>query len=431
MFYIKLQPGQEDFQEPEPAPEKLELAKDDAVIRKEILKIKMIFLVLGVLSLLPWNILVNAEGFFRKKLANTMFEDNFSLYLQAFAVFSNMLGSFLMFFLSKKFTPRVLVVAAATTFSLPLMVITALAKINTDSWAKEFFMAVLILHSINGASHGLMTSAHSMLSTMIDATILKTYYVGKGLAGLVGSAIALSTLAFPSLDVVSAAFYYFLVMTLLSFIVGIGLTLYLLNLDLVKERTIAANYKKEETQNEAAMSLGEITRELKPQCISALLSTISSLVVFPATMTNLKSMNPTTGTAWSDKFFLPVTVFLVWAVGDNSGKILTEFCSWPTRDTIVWFSVARLILVPLVIMTNIQPRTIPVWFKSDAIPSILCFLTAFTNGYLVNLNLAYAPGYVEGKENKGRASMVMFFFLAGGLAVGSGTIFLIPVILNP
>ncbi|KAL5249361.1 hypothetical protein ACHWQZ_G018278 [Mnemiopsis leidyi] len=405
--------------------------KDHQDLNAEIRKIRLIFLVLGILSLLPWNILLNAEGFFRKKLSNTYFENNFSLFLQASAVFSNLLGSFLMFFLSKMFPVRKLVLVATLTFSLPLIVVTALAKINTDTWKIEFFVIILIMYSINAVSHGLMTSAHSILCTMIEPSLLKTYYVGKGLAGLAGSAVALSTLAFPTVDVVSAAFYYFMMMTILTLIGATALIIYFLNLDLVKQRTMKQNYMKEEERSqEELMSLKDITVVIKTQCISGLLATISSLLVFPATLTNLQSVNPKPGTDWTDKFFLPVTVFLVWAIGDNAGKILTEFVNWPKKEMMVWFAVGRLVMIPLTIMTNIQPRKIPIWFNSDVIPSVLCFLTSFTGGYLVNLNLTYAPGYVKGKENQGRASMVMFFFIAAGLALGSGSIFLIPVIIN-
>ena len=411
----------------------LDAEQDEKDEKAGILRIKFIFLLLGILSLLPWNILLNAEGFFRKKLAGTYFENNFSLFLQASAVFSNLFGSFLMFFLTQKFSPRKLVLVATVAFSAPLIVVTALAKINTDSWPEEFFVIVMIMYSINAACHGLITSSHSILCTMIEAGILKTYYVGKGLAGLVGSAVALSTLGFPGIDVVSAAFYYFMVMTILTLVGGTALTIYFLDLDLVKERTIKTKYKGDQdkrTENIEVLSLKEIAKVIKTQCIAGLLVTVSSLLVFPATLTNLKSMDPKTGTDWTDKFFLPVTIYLVWTIGDNFGKILTEFVNWPKKEMMVWASLARLVLIPLTLMTNIQPRTIPVWFTSDVIPSVICFITAFTGGYLVNLNLTYAPGYFQDKENQGRASMVMFFFIAAGLALGSGSIFLVPVILN-
>ena len=403
---------------------------DEKDERAKVLKIKFIFLFLGILSLLPWNILLNAEGFFRKKLENTYFKHNFPLFLQANAVFANLLGSFLMFFLNKVFSTRKIALGVCFTFSAPLIVVTALAKINTDSWAEEFFILVMIMYCINAVSHGIMTSTHSILCTMIQADLLKTYYIGKGLAGIAGSAVALTTLAFPTVDVISAAFYYFMVMTLLTMVGATLLTVYLLNLDLVKQRTVKTNYSEDEnTEQNEVMSLKEIARAIKMQSISGFLVTVNSLLVFPATLTNLRSVDPKPGTDWSDKFFLPVTVYLIWTIGDNSGKILTEFVNWPNRDMMLWISIGRLVLLPLTLMTNIQPRTVPVWFKSDVIPSILCFLTAFTGGYLVNLNLTYAPGYVQGKENQGKASMVMFFFIAAGLAVGSAGIFVVPVIL--
>ena len=397
----------------------------------KILTIKSIFLILGILSILPWYILLNAEGFFRKKLKNSDFEDNFAFILQATAVAANLLGSLSMFLLTKKFSPRTIAVVASITLSFPLVVVTALAKINTDSWAEEFFIIAVIMFCINSFSHGLITSAHSILCSMIQADILKIYYVGKGLSSLAGSALALVTLAFPSVDVVSAAFYYFLVVTVLTLVVATLLTIYLLNIDLVKQRTVKAIYQEnEKTKSEELKPLKEIAMIVKAQGISAFILITSNLLVYPATLTNLESVNPKPGTPWSDKFFLPVTIFLVFAIGDNVGKILAQFVIWPTRELLPWISIVRLVLIPLTLMTNIQPRTIPVWFETDVVPSVLCFLTAFTAGYLLNLNVVYAPGYVEGKENKGRASMVIDLSIAAGLAVGSVSVFLIPPILN-
>ena len=236
-----------------------------------ILKIKLIFLLLGILSLLPGYIIINAEGFLRKTLANTYFENNFSLFIQAIAVFANLFGSIQMFFLSKMFSVKKIAVVTTLTFSTPLIVVTALTKIDTDSWAEESFIIVMLMYCINGISHGIMTSSHSILCTMIQADLLKTYYVGKGLAGLAGSAVALTTLAFPTVDVISAAFYYFMVMTLLTMVGATLLTVYLLNLDLVKQRTVKTNYSEDEnTEQNEVMSLKEIASVIRTQCISGL-----------------------------------------------------------------------------------------------------------------------------------------------------------------
>ena len=200
---------------------------------------------------------------------------------------------------------------------------------------------------------------------------------------------------------------------------------------LVKKRTVYKEISDQCNGEVTELSLWDIAKKIKVQAITGFLITISSLLIYPATLTSLKPIDENQTGIWIEKFYLPVSIFLVWAIADCAGKILAQFVSWPGKEQIVWFAAARLILLPLTIMTNIQPRTIPVWFKSDVVPSVLSFLTSFTAGYLMNLSFVYVPMYVEGKENKSRSSMVMFFFVAIGLAIGSVCIFLVPVILNP
>ena len=404
--------------------------------KKTSLKIRFILLTLGVSSLLPWNIILNAAGYFQIRLKGTRFEDNFSYFIQATAIFCNLFGSFSMLYLNKKFDTRKMALFTNITMCTPLILMTILAKTDTSTWQEEFFILNLAAFGVNAFSHGLCTSAQSALCTMISAEVMKDYYIGKGLAGLVASALTLITLSFPSLSAETATFYYFLVTTLLTLVGTTILTYYFINLPEVKEKTKEKKYapdgsKENEMEKEEAIPLSVLLPKIKVQCITALLITITSLLIFPAIMTNLKPIHqPVPATDWTEKYFLPVTVYLIFALGDNVGKIASGFLTWPGKDTIVWVALIRSILVPLTFMTNIQPRTLPVWFKNDVVPSFLGFLTASTGGYLMNLVLAYAPSYVEGTQNKGRVSMIVFAFISLGLASGSAFIFAVPPLLN-
>ena len=402
-------------------------------------KIKIILVLFGVSSLLPWNLIINAAGFYKVKLTGSRFETTFPFYLQISGVFSNLIGSFSMFFISKKLHPRTIFRIASFTFAVPILVITILSKINTDTWQDSFFLLNLVMFAINAFSHGTMTSSQSILTTMINPGFLKVYYIGKGFAGLAGSAVAIVTLAVPSVDVVGAAFYYFLICTVVILIGNTALTFYFLEIPEVRARTcqgqkkekyVEGDEEKEKITDSGDMSLLEITKSIKAMCGTVILLTIGSLFIFPATMTNLVPVNNKPETDWTEKFFLPIAVFLVFTIGDNAGKILSEYVTWPRKEWVVYFSIARLVLIPMVLMTNIQPRTLPVWFNTDVIPSLIAFVTAITGGHLTNLALAYAPEYVHGKENQGKASMIMFLCTAFGLTVGSACVFLVPVILN-
>lgn len=410
---------------------KSSIQETDNLEQREIIIIKGLVLIFGISSLLPWNVVINAAGYFMKKLKDNSLETTFATYLQVSAVSGNLIGSFAMLFLNRFSNPRSLAFVSNIFFILPLVVMTALAKVDSDSWKTEFFIINIATYSVSAFSYGVLTSSVSMLCSMIRPDVLKAFYIGKGLAGIVGSFLTIGTLAFPQIDVVAAAFYYFLITSVLILFGTTPLFLYFLNMKLVKTRTILIRKQNSESEanNEATLTMLNLLKKIKVPCLSAVILTVVSLLVFPATLTTLKSVNET-GTPWTDKFFLPVAVFLVWGVADLAGKVLSEFVSWPRKEHILWFALARIILIPLILMTNIQPRSLPVWFKSDAVPSVLAFLTSFTGGHLFNLCVTYAPQYVEGKKNRGKASMVTFFFTALGLALGSACIFVVPPILN-
>ena len=116
-------------------------------------KIKIILVLFGVSSLLPWNLIINAAGFYKVKLTGSRFETTFPFYLQISGVFSNLIGSFSMFFISKKLHPRTIFRIASFTFAVPILVITILSKINTDTWQDSFFLLNLVMFAINAPCH--------------------------------------------------------------------------------------------------------------------------------------------------------------------------------------------------------------------------------------------------------------------------------------
>ena len=409
-----------------------ESANPQDCVYREILQIKVIVLIFGLSSLLPWNVVINAAGYFKKKLEGDPLQHTFALYLQVAAVFGNLLGSFAMGFFNRVSNPRTLALISNFFFISPMIVLTVMTKVNCDSWKANFFIINIVAYSVTAVSFGVLSSSQLMLCSMIRPDVVKSLYIGKGVAGITGSFLTIATLAFPKVDVVAAAFYYFLIVTVFILFGTTPLLFYFLDLRFVRQRTILQKKGKVENEEDESttLTLLDLLKKIKSPCITVVLITLVTLIVFPATLTNLKPVSSATGNPWTDKFFLPVTVFLVWAFADLAGKLLSEFVSWPKKEHILWFAIMRIIVIPLILMTNIQPRTLPVWFHSDVVPSLLAFFTSFTGGHLFNLCIAYAPLYVEGRKNVGRASMVTFFFSAVGLALGSACIFVVPPILN-
>ncbi|KTF88840.1 hypothetical protein cypCar_00025434 [Cyprinus carpio] len=126
-----------------------------------------------------------------------------------------------------------------------------------------------------------------------------------------------------------------------------------------------------------------------------------------------------------DTYFIPVSCFLLFNLMDWAGRSLTAVCMWPGKDSI-WLPVlviARLVFVPLFMLCNVQPRHfLPVAFAHDAWYIVFMILFSFSNGYLASLCMCFGPKKVSQHEAE-TAGAIMAFFLSLGLALGAALSF--------
>ena len=66
--------------------------------------------------------------------------------------------------------------------------------------------------------------------------------------------------------------------------------------------------------------------------LSVLLIFLSSLTVFPSVTVLIESQHKSSGDAWSNTYFTPVTCFLFFNTGDYLGRILASQIKLPGRD---------------------------------------------------------------------------------------------------
>uniref|UniRef100_A0A672KUR6 Equilibrative nucleoside transporter 1-like n=1 Tax=Sinocyclocheilus grahami TaxID=75366 RepID=A0A672KUR6_SINGR len=101
------------------------------------------------------------------------------------------------------------------------------------------------------------------------------------------------------------------------------------------------------------------------------------------------------------------------------------FSVQPGKDSI-WLPIlviARLVFVPLFMLCNVQPRHyLPEVFSHDAWYIVFMILFSFSNGYLASLCMCFGPKKVSQHEAE-TAGAIMAFFLSLGLAVGAALSF--------
>uniref|UniRef100_A0A8C4I3V2 Equilibrative nucleoside transporter 1 n=1 Tax=Dicentrarchus labrax TaxID=13489 RepID=A0A8C4I3V2_DICLA len=124
-------------------------------------------------------------------------------------------------------------------------------------------------------------------------------------------------------------------------------------------------------------------------------------------------------------YFIPVSCFLLFNLMDWAGRSLTAVCMWPGKDSI-WLPVLvglRVVFIPLFMLCNVQPRNyLPVLFSHDAWYIIFMIFFSFSNGYLASLCMCFGPKKVPQHESE-TAGAIMAFFLSLGLALGAAVSF--------
>ena len=131
---------------------------------------------------------------------------------------------------------------------------------------------------------------------------------------------------------------------------------------------------------------------------SVFLVFVVTLGAFPAVTVLVKSTSEAKD-RWTQDFFVPVTCFLLFNVGDWLGRILAERLQWPRPGrlgaTIMFvLCLLRFAFIPLFMLCNVNPsehRPLPVAFHSDAAYVVIMILFSVTNGYAASITMMSAP----------------------------------------
>uniref|UniRef100_A0A8B9U5V7 Solute carrier family 29 member 1 (Augustine blood group) n=1 Tax=Anas zonorhyncha TaxID=75864 RepID=A0A8B9U5V7_9AVES len=130
-------------------------------------------------------------------------------------------------------------------------------------------------------------------------------------------------------------------------------------------------------------------------------------------------------------YFIPVSCFLMFNVFDWAGRSLTALFTWPGKDSCLLpvLVFLRIVFIPLFMLCNVQPRHyLPVFFSHDAWYIIFMIFFSISNGYLASLCMCFGPKKVLAHEAE-TAGAVMAFFLALGLALGAAVSFLFQILI--
>ncbi|XP_048023330.1 equilibrative nucleoside transporter 2 [Megalobrama amblycephala] len=424
--------------------------------------VAVIFFLLGMGTLLPWNFFITAMNYFTDRLRNGtdsshsqsdpyMFENMMVLLAQLPLLLFTLLNSLLYQHIAEKMR-----IAGSMVFIFLLFILTAiLVKVKMDQdqffsitmatiWFINMFGAIL-----QGSLFGLVGKLPPRFSSL--------FMSGQAVAGIFSGLAMLLSNIFKT-DSESSALGYFItpcvatLLTLCCYLILPHLRFAQLHLENVSPKT--AETRKEPSADRSEMVkvkldngdngfdiIGETEacqklqqepegKSTVPQvfkkiwvmalCVTCVFAV--TLSVFPAITVNTKPSGLFEG---KENIFVPLCSFIVFNVMDWIGRSLTSRLQWPSMKSNLFplFVVLRVVFIPALMLCNVQPRVnLPVFFNHDVAYIIIMSLFAMTSGYFASLSMSYAPQLVRPKDAE-TAGALMTFFLTLGLSLGGALSF--------
>ncbi|XP_023250178.1 equilibrative nucleoside transporter 1 [Seriola lalandi dorsalis] len=424
----------------------------------------IIFFILGLGTLLPWNFFMTATMFFTSRLKDpptdlssnqtangtlegdtrNVLESKFNNVMTLCAMVPLLIFTCLNSFLHQRIPQKLRISGSLTVILIVFLLTAVFVKVDMDPL--PFFTITMIKIICINSFGAILQSSLFGLAGMLPASYTTPIMSGQGLAGTFAAFSMICALASGS-ALQDSAFGYFItacvviLLAIMSYIALPKMEFFQYHMesngsrpsadeenkmDLLKKESSAEKrpvMSLVEEEAKPSVSVLNIFRQIWVMALSVCCIFTVTIGTFPAVTVEVKS-TVADGGAW-DTYFIPVSCFLLFNLMDWAGRSLTAVCMWPGKDSI-WLPVLvvlRVVFIPLFMLCNVQPRHyLPVLFEHDAWYIIFMIFFSFSNGYLASLCMCFGPKKVPQHEAE-TAGAIMAFFLSLGLALGAAVSF--------
>ncbi|XP_022068352.2 equilibrative nucleoside transporter 1-like [Acanthochromis polyacanthus] len=424
----------------------------------------IIFFILGLGTLLPWNFFMTATMYFTERLkdppsdiatnqtSNTtlegadtrnVLESKFNNVMTLCAMVPLLIFTCLNSFIHQRIPQKLRISGSLTVIFVVFLVTAVLVKV--DVAPLPFFTITMIKIVCINSFGAILQGSLFGLAGILPASYTTPIMSGQGLAGAFAAFSMICALASGS-RLQDSAFGYFItacaviLLAISSYVILPKMEFFRYyiesngsrpsadeenKMDLLKkesaEKRPVVNLMEDEAK--PSVSVFNIFKQIWVMALSVCFIFTVTIGTFPAVTVEVKS-TVANGGAW-DTYFIPVSCFLLFNLMDWAGRSLTALCMWPGKDSI-WLPVLvglRVVFIPLFMLCNVQPRhLLPVWFHHDAWYIVFMIFFSFSNGYLASLCMCFGPKKVAQHEAE-TAGAIMAFFLSLGLALGAAVSF--------
>ncbi|XP_059617518.1 equilibrative nucleoside transporter 3 [Phlebotomus argentipes] len=397
--------------------------------------IYMIFYLLGMTTLLPWNFFITAENYWMFKFRNVTGNDSdvltpiqrtFTSDLSVSSAVPNTVFLVLNAFLSHRIPLRLRMLGSMGVIFVLFIFTTAFVEVDTDAWQRAFFGITITTVVVMNIAAAILSGGLFGIAGQFPSEYMTAVVSGQALGGIFAALCEVISLTFGASPKTTALVYFSVAIVVM--IISLAAYFFMSRTLFFKFYTAAAHTPR--LQDEARL-LGEpppapnfrlILRKIWLYGFSEWFVFVVTLSVYPAVTVLVNSEHKGNGHLWNDVFFTTVVNYLIFNSGDYLGRIIAGLFEWPQNRPrlVAFFTVIRVAFIPIFLMCNSQPReNLPVIVHSDIVFILLMSVFALTNGYIANIALLCAPKIVASHE-KEVASSMMAAFLGIGLAFGSG-----------
>ncbi|XP_010768374.1 equilibrative nucleoside transporter 1 [Notothenia coriiceps] len=417
----------------------------------------IIFFILGLGTLLPWNFFMTATIYFTSRLKDTpsdlpstqtngtladgdtrsVLESKFNNVMTLCAMVPLLVFTCLNSFLHQRIPQKLRIIGSLAVILVVFLLTAVLVKI--DVGPLPFFTITMIKIICINSFGAILQSSLFGLAGILPASYTTPIMSGQGLAGTFAAFSMICTLASGS-ALQDSAFGYFItacvviLLAILAYIVLPRMEFFQFFMESNGSRPATDEENKMDLLKKGTDTYGcqianrKITHlllffQIWVMALSVCFIFTVTIGTFPAVTVEVKT-TVANGGVW-ETYFIPVSCFLLFNLMDWAGRSLTAVCMWPGKDS-RWLPVLvglRIVFIPLFMLCNVQPRNfLPVLFAHDAWYIFFMIFFAFSNGYLASLCMCFGPKKVPQHEAE-TAGAIMAFFLSLGLALGAGVSF--------
>ncbi|KAJ8405771.1 hypothetical protein AAFF_G00312080 [Aldrovandia affinis] len=459
--------------------------RKDAPVDRGFL-VGVIFFILGLGTLLPWNFFMTATMYFQDRLNTTEWSNGtvrsrkeyyFNNWMTLLSQLPLLVFTLLNSFMYHSIPEKVRITGSLILIFLLFVLTAVLVKIPVGNMDRFFSVTMATIWFINSFGAVLQGSLFGLVG-LLPQKYSAVFMSGQGLAGTFAT-LAMLLSIYSEAGKEAAALGYFItpcvgtLLTLLSYLILPHLdfaqfyfnkrtTNYEVetNHELLSGKTIAPGNDKlngdangflpngngalphadtdPETDTDGSgqaflslestdtrdkkLSVKQVFQKIWVMAFCVTFVFVVTLSVFPAITVDVTTLYA--GTKW-EVYFIPVCCFLVFNIMDWIGRTVTTVVQWPRKESRLFpaLVVARVIFIPLVMLCNVRNHYfLPVLFPHDAAFAFIMLLFSLSSGYFVCLSMSYAPQLVEPKDAE-TAGALMMFFLALGLSLGAALSF--------